>query len=84
MLAVKKEYIVPKFGFVMDNAGPQEVGTNKPEKTFKGAISYIGEESRIKFHEYHINGHQVILGNSKLDSLAVLNESPFYICETCG
>lgn len=84
MLPTKRQYIIPKFGFIMDTAGPKDVGTNKPEKTFKGAISYIGDESRIEFHEYHINGHQVILGNSKMDSLAVLNESPFYICETCG
>lgn len=83
-LTYRREYIIPKFGFVMDLAGPQEVGTNKPEKTFKGAISYIGDENKINFHEYRINGHRLLLGNSKMDSLAVLNESAFYICDTCG
>lgn len=78
------QYIIPKFGFQTDIQGPKEVGLNKPERTYRGAISYIGDENRIKFHEYDLCGHKVYLGSSKMDSLAVLNESPFYICQTCG
>ena len=78
------QYIIPKFGFQMDTEGMKPVGLNKPERTYKGSVSYIGDENKIEFHEYNICGHQVLLGNSKMDLLAVLNKSSFYICEVCG
>lgn len=78
------QYIIPKFGFLLENEDPKPVGTNKPERTYKGAISYIGEENLVEFHEYTICDHKILVGNSKMDSLAVLNESPFFVCETCG
>lgn len=79
-----RQYIIPQFGFLLDNEGEKPVGTNKPERTYRGSIFYIGDENQIEFHEYHVEGHSIILGNSKMDRLAVLNESNFYICETCG
>ncbi len=79
------QYIIPKFGFLLDiDKKERPVGLNKPERTYKGSISYIGDENKIEFHEYQICGHQILLGNSRMDSLAVLNESPFFICENCG
>ncbi|MBR7179095.1 MAG: DEAD/DEAH box helicase [Oscillospiraceae bacterium] len=80
----QKRYIIPKFGFLLDNEGPKDVGLNKPERTYKGSISYIGDESQIEFASYDLCGRQILLGNNKMDRLAVLNESPFYICDTCG
>lgn len=79
-----RRYIIPKFGFLMDTEKPREVGTNKPERTYKGAISYIGDEKKINFREYIVENKRILVGNSKMDSLAVLNESDFFICETCG
>ena len=79
-----RQYIIPKFGFLLDNEGEKPVGTNKPERTYRGSIFYIGDENQIEFHEYKVENHSIILGNSKMDQLAVLNESNFYICETCG
>lgn len=79
-----RQYIIPKFGFIMDNESPKEVGLNKPERTYRGEISYIGDESRIEYYEYTICDKKIHLGTSRLDSLAVLNTSPFYICDTCG
>ena len=79
-----RQYIIPKFGFLLDNEGPKPVGLNKPERTYKGSISYIGDENQVEFHEYYVCGNRIILGNSKMDSLAVLNESSFFICENCG
>lgn len=79
------QYIIPKFGFLLDiDKKERPVGLNKPERTYKGSISYIGDENKIEFHEYQICGHPILLGNSRMDSLAVLNESPFFICENCG
>lgn len=79
-----KQYIIPQFGFLLDNDGEKPVGTNKPERTYRGSIFYIGDENQIVFHEYLVENHSIIVGNSKMDRLAVLNESNFYICETCG
>lgn len=79
-----RQYIIPKFGFLLDNDGEKPVGTNKPERTYRGAIFYIGDENKVNFHEHKVENHSIILGNSKMDQLAVLNESNFYICETCG
>lgn len=79
-----EQFIIPKFGFVLDIQGPKPVGLNKPEKTYKGATSYIGDENKITFMDYIINDQIVSIGNSKMDSLAVLNKSPFYVCQTCG
>jgi hypothetical protein len=79
-----RRYIIPKFGFLLDNAGPKSVGLNKPERTYKGSVAYIGNEEQISFHKYSINNINIVIGNSKMDSLAVINESNFFICETCG
>lgn len=79
-----EQYIIPKFGFVMDISGPKDVGLNKPEKTYSGSISYIGEENKIEFKSYMIGENLISMGNSKMDSLAVLNKTPFKICENCG
>lgn len=78
------KYLVPKFGFILDTEGPKEVGLNKPEKTYRGSISYIGDENKINFKDYRIGEQQISVGNSNMDSLAVLNKSNFFICECCG
>lgn len=83
-LGKKNRYIIPKFGFLPDVEPPKPVGLNKPERTYKGSISYIGDETKIKFSEYEICGKRLLVGNQKMDRLAILNESPFYICDTCG
>lgn len=79
-----KQYIVPKFGFVMDTEEIKEVGTNKPERTYKGAISYIGDANKILFKNYNVCNHNIHVGSSKMDKLCVINNSDFYICNTCG
>lgn len=79
-----RQYIIPKFGFLLDNAGPQPVGLNKPERTYKGSVAYIGNEEQIEFHKYTVGSNDIVVGNNKMDSLAVINESNFFICETCG
>lgn len=77
-------YIIPKFGFIVDNEEPKNVGTNKPERTYKGAISYIGDGKKITNSHYSLCGKKIIVGTSKMDELAVLNVSNFYICDECG
>lgn len=81
-----KQYIIPKFGFVAEADEPKDVGTDKPEKTYRGQILYIGEQSNIiEQKSYLINNQtEVQITSSKMDELAVLNTSNFYICEKCG
>jgi len=79
-----KKYIIPKFGFVMENGQPEDVGIDKPERTYKGSISYIGNGTQIESSVYSICGKEIIVGTSKMDELAVLNTSNFYICKDCG
>lgn len=84
LVGKKNMYLIPKFGFLTDTEDPQPVGLTKPEKTYHGVVSYIGDEDAVEFHEYKVCGSRIILGNSRFDKLAVLNEAPFYVCETCG
>lgn len=79
-----EQYLIPKFGFMTDLEGPKPVGLNKPERTFRGSISYIGDDQGIEFLESNVCGQRVQIGTSKMDSLAVLNESPFFVCSACG
>lgn len=79
-----RQYVIPKFGFVSDISGPRPVGLNKPERTYKGAVAYIGNEDQINFKRYMVGNTNILVGNNKMDSLAVINESNFFVCETCG
>jgi len=80
------QYIVPKFGFIAEKEEPKDVGIEKPEKTYRGQILYIGEQSNIIEEKSFVinNGTEVHLVSSKMDELAVLNTSNFYICSKCG
>ncbi len=78
------KYIIPKFGFVLDTEGPKDVGLNKPEKTYRGQIAYIGNDNNISYKNYNLGCQRISIGNSNMDSLAVLNKSDFYICKNCG
>lgn len=80
----RSQYIIPKFGFVVDNKEPEPVGTSKPERTYKGSISYIGDGNKIENHCYSICGKKIVVGSSRMDELAVLNTSNFFICNECG
>lgn len=77
------KYIIPKFGFLLDLEGPKPVGLNKPERTYKGSISYIGDP-QMEFYEFSICNKKLLVGNRKMDRLAILNESPFFVCDVCG
>lgn len=79
----KDKYLIPSFGFIAEKK-EETVSINKPERTYHGAISYIGDEKQIIYKEYKVNDIPMYVGNSKMDSLIVLNESNFYVCEKCG
>jgi len=79
------KYIIPKFGFQIAKEKIKKVGINKPEKTYRGDIHYIGNGQEADFHDEHtICGQKIQITGSVRDTLVVLNESKFYVCETCG
>lgn len=78
-----KTFLIPNFGFIMDPK-VEKVGFTKPERTYRGEISYIGYGNKINFIEKYINNKKIKIGTSTNDELAVLNESKFFICEVCG
>ena len=81
-----RQYIVPKFGFISETNEPKDVGTDKPEKTYHGQILYIGDKDNIIEKKCFIinNQFEIELTSSKMDELAVINTSNFYICDKCG
>jgi hypothetical protein len=79
----RRTFLVPSFGFEADN-DIKKPGLKKPERTFKGETSYVGYRTQFEMPSYSIGDSVIQLGFSQSDELAVLNESNFYVCETCG
>lgn len=80
----KMEYVIPKFGFVMDIEEPMPVGMEKPKRTYRGSISYIGDGQKIEQRVLEKGVNQILIGSSQDDSLLALNEGNYYICRDCG
>ena len=80
----RKVFLIPSFGFEADGDKIEKPGLIRPERTYRGEIAYVGYKSEVKIHRYQINKSEVELCISQGDEMAVLNESDFYICESCG
>jgi hypothetical protein len=80
----KLEYVIPKFGFVMDIEEPLPAGTEKPKRTYRGSIAYIGDGEKIDRKTTNIGRNEIVYGSSQDDSLLVLNETNFFVCKECG
>lgn len=78
-----RTFLVPSFGFEADNE-IKKPGLKKPERSFKGDISYVGYRTQFEMPSYSIGDSVIQLRLSQSDEMAVLNESNFYVCETCG
>ena len=82
-VAKRKTFLVPEFGFEADNK-IEKPGLIKPERTYRNEIAYVGYKNVIDFNKYEIQDATVELGISSADEMAILNESNFFVCETCG
>jgi hypothetical protein len=80
----KQTFIIPEFGFEADSNKIEKPGLHRPERTYRGDISYIGYNEHIEMNEFHIGRALVELATSQNDEMAVLNESNFYVCPICG
>lgn len=79
-----KVFLVPEYGFVADPTGIRKPGLKKPERTYRGEISYVGGKAEESHKVYTIGKTPVHFTTSHNDELAVLNTSKFYVCESCG
>ncbi|MGI6343533.1 MAG: DEAD/DEAH box helicase [Bacillota bacterium] len=77
-------FLIPEYGFEVDVKAITDPGLKKPERTYRGEISYVGYLDRIELQTHNIGAGQVDIGFSHPDRMAVLNNARFYVCEACG
>lgn len=78
-----KTFIIPELGFIAES-DVRQPGLKKPDKTYRGEVSYSGFRKDVEGKEYFLWGKKVTLMNCPNDEMAVLNNSNFYVCPTCG
>lgn len=85
-ISKKETFLIPSFGFEAGYEGKDKITKPKlvkPEKTYRGEISYVGN-SEFEFIKHEVGVGCVEVSNSKMDEMAVLNKSNFFVCESCG
>ncbi len=80
----RKVFLVPEFGFEADGDKIEKPGLKKPERTYRGDVSYVGYKSSVDINRYQIGGATIEVAMSRGDEMAVVNDSNFFVCETCG
>lgn len=78
--------IEPRKGFVADSR-TDDVPIKKPERLFRSEDYYIGDTHRknTNKHKYKLkNGLRVQLETSPNDSLMVICQDKFFVCDKCG
>ena len=80
----RKVFLVPEFGFEADGEKIEKPGLKKPERTYRGEVSYVGYRANVDVNRFNIGNALFEIAVSKNDEMAVTNNSNFYVCETCG
>ena len=80
----RKTFIVPEFGFEADGNKIEKPGLKKPERTYRGEVSYVGYRTDLEKKQFSIGSSVIEYVMSNNDEMAVTNESNFFVCETCG
>jgi len=79
----RKTFLIPEFGFEADGSKIQKPSLIKPDKTYRNDIAYVGTE-QIRPVKFRIGKADIELYISQSDKMVILNESNFYVCESCG
>ncbi len=82
--AYHRTFLVPQFGFECDGELNQRPGLKKPERTYRGDISYVGYRTDTDHIPVIIGDSSLELLVSRGDEMAMINESGFYVCNACG
>lgn len=78
-------FLIPEYGFASEVADKRKKpGLKKPERTYRGEICYIGNGADPIVNTCNIGKAVVTVSSTHNDELAVINSSPFYVCEQCG
>lgn len=77
-------FLIPAQGFAADGNNIRNPGLKKPERTYHGEISYVGFNNEAEERNYNVGKAIVNVRTSQNDEMAVLNTSPFFVCEQCG
>lgn len=78
--------IEPRMGFIAEPE-PKKVPMRKPERAFRGDDYYIGDAERQIMQKYNFeidSGNAYLLETSVNDSLMVVCNNDFFVCERCG
>ena len=79
-----KVFLIPSYGFAADGDKIRKPGLKKPERTYRGEIAYVGFRNEAMVDHYNVGRAIVEVKTSHNDEMAILNTSPFYVCERCG
>lgn len=79
-----RTFLIPEFGFETDGNCDEKPGLTKPERTYRSEPAFLRYVDQTQMHEYHIGSADIRLSISDLGEMAMLNDSNFYVCETCG
>ena len=82
--ARKRTFLVPGFGFLADGDKIEKPGLKRPEKTYRGEVSYVGFRKDINMERFEVENSVIEIAMTRGDEMAVLNESNFFVCRTCG
>lgn len=77
---MKQKFIKPKYGFTSEIDESLDP-TIKPKRTYSGDTYYLGNSETSD--TIHIRD-SIVLKTTKDNRLVILNENPFYMCESCG
>jgi hypothetical protein len=80
----RRTFLIPSFGFEADGDKIEKPGLIRPERTYRGDVAHVGYKNDVNLQKYKIKNSDIELLISYGDEMAVLNESNFYVCESCG
>ncbi|MBC2857090.1 DEAD/DEAH box helicase [Cetobacterium sp. 2A] len=83
---LSEKYIVPEFGFKIENTPIEKAGTKKPKKLYSSDIYAIENKNAQKIAEKEVlwGEGRLILKSFKDEEMGIISQNKFYICETCG
>ena len=81
-ISEKLSFVKPVKGFVTDRKN-KERGRMKPVRSFASEVRYIGKGTGVVNTPVNIS-NVVKVTEYRNEELLVLNENPFFYCETCG
>ncbi|MCC6456351.1 MAG: DEAD/DEAH box helicase, partial [Caldilineaceae bacterium] len=82
-----KRFLIPKFGFITEEKGPQPPGETPPERTYTTRTFFSGESKPRAKAELLLPGGQVMAESASEGKLAVVNQAGgrgFAVCHSCG